>query len=104
MYIWHSRLYLSLKKIIAFEVQDKIITIEILQEDPEELQHMKEEKVIFDFIKEASKQKQGKITTKDLEKYIRKSSSKIVTLSNVISQNTKQRLYQENLVNKKEKE
>ena len=41
---------LSLKKIIAFEVQDKIITIEILQEDPEELQHMKEEKVIFDFI------------------------------------------------------
>lgn len=93
---------LSLKKIIDFEVKDKIITIKILEENPKEL--VNDEKAIFEFLKQACEKTEGQITVKELEKYIKKSSSKVLKLSEKIDKNTEQSLYQKELADKKEKE
>lgn len=95
---------LSLKKIIDFQVNDKMITIKILENSPEELETLKDEKVIFEFLQETCKQKNGEITTKELEKYIKKSESKVISLKNKIDKNTKQALYEKELADKKGKE
>lgn len=93
---------LSVKKIIDFEVNEKIITIRILEENPPKL--LNSEKAIFQFLKQACEKTGGQITTKELEKYIRKSASKIVKLSDKIDKETEQALYQKELADKKENE
>lgn len=95
---------LSLKKIINFEVNDKMITIQILDENPNSLENLKDEKVIFEFLKKASQKSDGKITNKELEKYIRKSQSKVLALGSDIDKTTEQTLYQKELADKKGKE
>ncbi len=95
---------LSLKKKIELEEKDKIITIKILDQDLQELENAKEEKAIFDFLKVASQKNDGKITTKELEKYIKKSSSKVIKLGNEIDQKTEKSLYEKQLADAKGKE
>lgn len=94
---------LNLKKIIDFQVNDKIITIKILENNPKELETLKDEKVIFEFLQEACKQKNGEITNKELEKYIKKSESKVISLKNKIDKNTEQAIYEKELADKKGK-
>ena len=95
---------LSLKKIIDFEVNDKIITIKILKEMPEEIEKTKDEKAIFTFLKNACKNEQKEITTKELEKYIKRESSKVIKLKEAIDKNTEEALYQKELADKEGKE
>ena len=95
---------LSLKKIIDFEVNDKIITIKILKENPQELEEVKDEKVIFEFLKKATEKSDGKITIKELEKYIKKSPSKVLDLGTKIDENVEKSLYKKELVDKEGKE
>lgn len=93
---------LSVKKIIDFEGNDKEITIKMLEENPQNL--VDSEKDVFAFIKQACQKTGGEITTKELEKYIKKSSTKILTLSDKMDKATKQALYQKELADEKEKE
>lgn len=95
---------LSLKKIIDFQVNDKIITIKILEENPEKLETLKDEKAIFEFLKKACEQNHGEITIKELEKYIKKSQSKVISLKNKIDNNTEQAIYEKELADKKGKD
>lgn len=95
---------LSLKKIIDFQVNDKIITIKILEENPEKLETLKDEKAIFEFLKKACEQNQGQITNKELEKYIKKSESRVIKLKDEIDKSTEQALYEKELADKKGKE
>lgn len=95
---------LSLKKIIDFEGKDKNIKIKILQENPKELENLKDEKAIFEFLKKACEKSQNEITTKELERYIKKSQSKVIKLKDEIDRNTEQALYQKKLADKKGKE
>lgn len=88
---------LSLKKIIDFEVNDKMITIKILKDDPKELENLKDEKVIFLFLKKACEKNKGEITTKELEKYIKKSQQKVLTLADEINKYTGEALYKREL-------
>lgn len=91
---------LSLKKIIEFDVKDKIITIKILEQDPKELENLKDEKLIFEFLKQACEKNNSEITTKKLEKYIRKSQSKVLKLAEKIDTSTEQVLYEKELADK----
>lgn len=93
---------LSLKKIIDFEVKDKLILIKILEENPVKL--AKDEKVIFTFLKQACEKTNRQITTKELEKYIKSSSTEVLKLSEKINENTQEALYEKQLIDKKEKE
>lgn len=93
---------LSVKKIIDFEANDKVITIKIVEENPQGLE--KSEQAVFEFLKQACQKTEGQITTKELEKYIKKSSSKVLKLSDKIDKTTEQALYQKELADKKEKE
>lgn len=86
---------LSVKKIIEFEEKDKKIIIKILQEDPRELDYVTDEKAIFQFLKRACKNEE--ITTKELEKYIKKSQNEVVALGERIARNTEQKLYEKNI-------
>lgn len=95
---------LSLKKMIDFQVNDKIITIKILEADSGKLENLKDEKAIFEFLKKACETNQGEITTKELEKYIKKSGSKVVKLKDEIDKNTEQALYQKQLADQKGKQ
>lgn len=94
---------LSLKKIIDFEVKDKMITIKILRENPQELEEAKDEKVIYEFLKKATERSDGKITIKELEKYIKNSPSKVLDLGRKIDKNAKESLYQKELADSKGK-
>lgn len=93
---------LSVKKIIGFEGNDKEITIKMLEENPQNLVNC--EKDVFEFMKQACQKTGGQITNKELEKYIKKSSSKVLKLSDKIDKTTKQALYQKELADEKEKE
>lgn len=93
---------LNLKKIIDFEVQDKMITLKIREENPQNL--INDENAVFEFLKQACIKQNGQITIKELEKYIKKSSSKVLKLSNEIDKITEASLYQKDLADKKEKE
>lgn len=92
---------LSLKKIIDFAVNDKIITIKIQKDNPTEIENLKDEKAIFLFLKKACEKNNGQITTKELEKYIRKSQSKVIKLGDEINNNSKKVLYEKKLADKK---
>lgn len=93
---------LSVKKIIDFEANDKVVTIKIVEENPQGL--VNSEQAVFEFLKQACQKTEGQITTKELEKYIKKSSSKVLKLSDKIDKTTEQALYQKELADKKEKE
>ncbi len=89
---------LSLKKIIDFEIQnEKDITIKILKDKPEELESIKDEKVIFKFLKNSCGNKNDQITIKELQKYIKKSPQKVLTLAQNISKSTEKALYEKQL-------
>lgn len=92
---------LSLKKILAFTVNGKIITIQILEQEPKGL--TSDELAIFEFLKEATKKTDNQLTTKELEKYIKKSSSKVLKLGVDIDTKTEQNLYQKELASKEGK-
>ena len=94
---------LSLKKIIDFQLNDKIITIKILDNNPKELETLKDEKVIFQFLKKACEQNHGEITIKGLEKYIKKSQTEVIRMKNEIDKSTEQALYEKKLADKKGK-
>ena len=93
---------LSLKKIIDFTVNDKIITIQILDKEPKEL--IKLELVIFNFLKNAAEKTDYKITTKELEKYIKKSPKSVIKLGTNIDNMTEKSLYQKELADKETKD
>lgn len=95
---------LSLKKIIDFEENGKIIKIKILKKITEELENSKDEKIIYEFLKDACKNNQYEITTKELEKYIKKEQTKVIKLKENIDKNTEEALYQKELADKKGKE
>lgn len=97
---------LSLKKIVDFEINDKIITIKILENSPKELETAKDEKVIFEFLKKACEHNgnPSEITSKELEKYIKKSGNKVIKLKDEIDKNTEEALYQKELADKKGKQ
>ena len=95
---------LNLKKMIDFQVNDKIITIKMLEENSEKLEAFQDEKVIFEFLKKACEQNHGEITTKELEKYIKKSQSKVIKLKDEIDKSTEQALYEKELADKKGKQ
>lgn len=95
-------LNLSLKKFLKFEQNDKIITIKILEQAPQGL--ASDEKVIFEYLKKATDKTNGQIDTKELEKYIKKSRSKVLKLESDISNATEQTLYQKQLADKQEKD
>lgn len=95
-------LNLSLKKFLKFEQDDKIITIKILEQAPQGL--ASDEKVIFEYLKKATDKTNGQIDTKELEKYIKKSRSKVLKLESDISNATEQTLYQKQLADKQEKD
>ncbi len=94
---------LNLKKMIELEEKDKIITIKIVEENAEKLGNAKEEKAIFDFLKIATQKTDGKITTKELEKYIKKFPNKVLKLGKEIDSKTEEALYQKQLADAKGK-
>lgn len=90
---------LSLKKIIEFKFdknkKDKeAITIKILKQDAPELENNKDEKAIFVFLKEASVP-ENEINIKELLKYIKSNTSKIIKLKDKIDINVKEKLINE---------
>lgn len=90
---------LSLKKIIEFKFdknkKDKeAITIKILKQDAPELENNKDEKAIFEFLKESSVL-QDEINIKELLKYIKSNTSKIIKLKDKIDINVKEKLINE---------
>ncbi len=91
---------LSLKNIIEFEGKDKTITIKIRKENPIELEKQKEEKAIFEFLEKACKKNNGQITVKELRKYIKESSKRILELGEKINKHTEQSIYEKRLANK----
>ena len=98
----------NLKKIIDFEVakNDKnkeMIKIKLLDKEGKLIQENKDEKFIFEFLLSAFKGKE-EITVKELQKYIKQSSSKIIALKNAINFGTKTGLVKNNLINKDEEE
>lgn len=97
---------LSLKKIVDFQVNDKVITIKILENSPKELEIAKDEKAIFEFLKKACEHNgnRSEITTKKLEKYIKTLGSKVIELKEEIDKNTEEALYQKELADKKGKQ
>ncbi len=93
---------LSLKKIIDFQIQnEKDITIKILKDKSEELESIKDEKEIFKFLKNSCGDKNDEITTKELEKYIKKSGTKVLELAEHINEYTKEALYEQQLADSK---
>lgn len=94
---------LNLKKVIKFEVINKIVTIKILQDNPKELIGA-EEIEIFEFLKKACEKHNGEITVKELQKHIKKSKSEVLILSGKIDTITQNVLYQKQLEDKKSKE
>lgn len=91
---------LSLKNIIEFVENDKTITIKIRKENPIELEKQKEEKAIFEFLEKACQKNNGQITVKELGKYIKKSSKRILELGEKINKYTEQSIYEKKLANK----
>ncbi len=91
---------------IDFQVNDKLITINLLENSPKELETAKDEKVIFEFLQKACEHNgnPSEITTKELEKYIKKSGSKVIRLKDEIDKNTEETLYQKELADKKGKQ
>lgn len=95
---------LNLKKMIDFQVEGKTITIKMLEESAEKLETSKDEKAIFEFLKKACEQNHGEITIKELEKYIKKSQSKVIKLKDEIDKTTEQALYEKELASEKGKQ
>lgn len=95
---------LSLKKIIELEANGKNIKLKIIKENPVQLDNVKDEKVIFEFLRKACQNNQNEITVKKLEKYIKKSQSKVLKLKNDLDITTEQAIYQKELADKKGKE
>lgn len=91
----------NLKKVIDFEVANKIVTIKILQDNPKELIRAEEEIVIFAFLKKACQKNEREITVKELEKYIKKSKNEVLILSDKIEKATQKSLYEKELIDKK---
>lgn len=92
-------LNLNLKKYIDFKVEKEKskekITIKIINTDITNLSE--DEKVIFEFLKNACKDS-NEITVKDFEKYIKRSSTtKIISLKNDINSKTKKELINQNI-------
>lgn len=94
---------LNLKKLLEFEMEDKNNITLILKDNPEILDKIEEdEKVIFDFVKTAASKNDDpmKITIKQLEKYIKKSSEKVVKLKEKIEKTVSKTLYAKELADK----
>lgn len=97
---------LSLKKIIEFEVdknkKDKdAITIKILKDEASELENEKDEKEIFEFLKNAAMPNK-EINIKELLKYIKRSTSKVIKLKNNIDKYTKESVINKKIIDKDE--
>lgn len=102
---------LKLKNIIDFEIEKEAhkkdnVTIKILKDFPDNMQDAQDEKAVFDFIKNATKNSQGsdmEITMKELEKYIKNHSSKVIKLKDKIEETAKKSLEGKKLVDKERK-
>ena len=93
-------LELSLKKVIEFEVTKEknnkdIINIKLLNKNI--LLESEDEKAIFEFLKQAFKEKES-ITIKELKKFIEKSSSKVISLQDKINKGVKLGLSKNKLI------
>lgn len=99
---------LNLKKIIDFEVtkdekNKEVIKIKLLDKEGSIIEENKDEKAIFEFLVLAFKEKE-EITVKDLQKHIKRSSSKILSLQESINKGTKFGLRKNKLIDKNEEE
>ncbi len=94
-------LNLSLKKILEFTPNEKQVTIKIIEQAPQGLEG--DEQVVFEYLKRVAEKTDGQITTSELERYIKKSPSKIVKLGNDIDDVVEQVLYQKGLASKEMK-
>lgn len=101
-------LNLNLKKIIEFQVTKNnknkdVVTIKIQDETLVKNLENQDEKVMAEFLLSAMKSKNSQeITVKDLQKYIQRSSSRILSLQEKIEKGTKQGLYQNQILDEKE--
>ena len=98
-------LNLNLKKVIDFEIeQDKknSVKIKILKDITDE-QIGKDEKAIFDFIKDAAGSPKT-IVVKDLEKYIKAHAEKVIKLKSTLDKEVKESLIQNEDINKEAQE
>lgn len=101
---------LSLKKYIKLNVdptkrEKESISIEILKNSDIDLENYKDEKEILEFLKGILiKDKDKKITIKELLKYIKQNTSKIIALKSKIDENINKSLINKEIINKEEKE
>lgn len=99
---------LSLKNYIKLNVdpnkkEKESISIEILKDSDIELENYKDEKEILEFLKEIAKKDNDKmINIKELLKYIKKHTSKIVTLKSKIDENINKSLINKKIINEEE--
>lgn len=99
-----TMLDLNLKKFIDFEVinpneKNETVKIKLLKDDSSELDNVKDEQFIFEFLKDAMLDKK-EITIKELESYIKKHPSKIESLSKHIKDSTIKRLHEKEFLSK----
>ena len=99
-------LHLSLKKYIEFEQQEKNTKIRLLKKEiGDDLRNSTDEIEIFKFLKGIfDKQEQNEVDVKDIKKYIKSKTSKVIKLKENIDKNTEETLYKKNLANKQNKE
>ena len=100
---------LSLKGIIGFETsinqngkQDIIISIK--NDNTDIIANNRDELQIYSFVKDAIVSYGGKITTKQLEKYIKSHESKVLSLKKLLDYFSKERLFLKGFTDKKNKE
>ena len=96
----------SLKNIIEFKVDNEEsrkekITIRLINKNPDEILKNEDEMVIFRFLVVAFGGKE-EITIKELEKYIKNSSSEIISLQDKINRETELSLQKANLIDKEQ--
>ena len=99
-----SMLDLNLKKFIDFEVlnpseKKETVKITLLKENSSQLDEVQDEKIIYEFLQEAVKDKK-EITIKELEKYIKNHTSKVEKLAKKIQSSVKDRLYKKEFLTK----
>ena len=95
-------LHLSLKKYIEFEINPENknnITIKILKKEAEDLERSEEE--VLQYVVEAAKT-QDKITIKELEKYMKRYYTSLISTKDDIEKSTKKELEQNGIYNEKE--
>ena len=97
-------LNLGLKKLIDFQVNGKDIKIKILKQIVNEQETEKDERQIFEFLKQACDKETGEVTIKELKKFIEKHSQAVINLKDTIDEVVASSLYEKQLADKQAKQ